>query len=175
MSNYNENFENFNRTVYTIDLNNDKIVEHVLSDICREYAEEVSSPEGVSTRYHVIKRHGYIYNHTWYYSKDLAEEAQHDDIEFCGKAFGSVESSTRFELCKWNYSGDRELVEAFDSEEEAQYELLLSHKYDLYNGSDNPTVFDTRQEAVTALRELKDQIMFECEILNQCTNWRVNL
>lgn len=43
--------EDFTRAVFTIE--DGEVVEHILSDLCRDYADETTSPRGVEPRFHL--------------------------------------------------------------------------------------------------------------------------
>ena len=59
------------------------------------------------------------------------------------------------ELWTWGVNGNNPaLVEAFDSEEEADHALMLCHRFDLLNGDDNPIVYNTKAEAEEAIAEI---------------------
>ena len=59
------------------------------------------------------------------------------------------------ELWTWGAAGNNpSLFIAFDSEDEAEHALLLSFRFDLQNGVDNPVLYDTWEEARQALDEL---------------------
>ena len=109
--------ENFTRTVFTVEYG--EVVEHILADLCREYADKTTSPRGVEPCFHV---------------RDS-------------------------ELWAWENGGNHPtLVMEFDNKEEAEHALLLSFRYDLYSGDNNPCVFDTREEAEEKMRELQEEL-----------------
>ncbi len=56
------------------------------------------------------------------------------------------------ELWTWGVNGKNPaMVEAFDSEEEADHALMLCHRFDLLNGDDNPIVYNTKAEAIAEI------------------------
>jgi hypothetical protein len=150
MINFNEN-EDFNRAVFTIE--GGSIVQHVLSELCRAYADETTTPIGIAPRYHTRECIGWIYDENWYSSKELADEAKADDLEG-GDDYGAIEPGTQHALWDWGFNGNNpSLVEIFNSAKEAKHGLMLAFKYYLFNGNNKPEVFDTREEASEALRQ----------------------
>lgn len=67
-------------------------------------------------------------------------------------------SDNRYELWSWGYQGMHpKKIESFDSAKQAEHALLLSFKYDLYNGANNPIIFNTYEEAEKTLNQWLDE------------------
>ena len=72
--------EDFTRTVFTIE--DSEVVEHTLSDLCEDYADETTTPHGVMPRFHVRDNElwdwGFDGHHPrQVYVFDTEEEAEH--------------------------------------------------------------------------------------------------
>ena len=144
--------EDFSRTVFIIN-DDDEIEEMELGDLCQLYAEQTTTPKGVSPKGHLREMTRWQYNGEWYNSEEEANEVREQDIDD-GFDGGTIKAAVRHELWTWGYMGNnREFIEGFDTEQEANHALLLYFKWDLYNGDTNPIVFDTREEAEAALNE----------------------
>lgn len=147
--------EDFSRTVFIIN-DEGEIEENELGDLCRDFAETTTTPKGVLPKAHIREMSRWRYDGQWFDSEEDAIDARDLDVERDYNG-GAIEEAPRYELWAWGYAGNsREFVEGFDTEQEANHALLLWFRYDLYNGSNSPDVYDTREEAEAALKELEE-------------------
>lgn len=62
------------------------------------------------------------------------------------------------DLWSWGPAGNgRHHVASFDTEADAYHALLLSFRYDLLSRADAPEIFDTEEDAISALQDLSGE------------------
>lgn len=150
-----KNETRFDAMIFVV-FNDNEIEEMTWGEYLSEYfSDETTSPRGVEPRLHIRE---------FKVPYDMSIEDEFDEFhdlndEVRLKAISPSEDSeiktvTFFNLCEWKVNGDYTIVERFNTEAEAEEELL-EYWENLYHNKDwdCPTHFYTKDEAEDFIKE----------------------
>lgn len=139
--------------VFIINFDDKKVEEVNYSDLITSFAEETTTPHGISRTDHIRERQGYLIDNEEFVSAELIGTALETGKNIDGEDI-SIKEAIRYEAWSWGHQGSfPKFIKAFDTREEADKWLFEQAEHDFNNSVAAPVIYCDLKEAEERLNE----------------------